>query len=228
PGTLYSVLAGMIIAATARRSSRWADVSVLSSDISASVEQIGEALLHLVGDVERDGLDGGGRIDAARGDEHAAVDDEQVFHIVRPAPFVDHRTLGIGAHPRGAEQMPAAPGDRVVAADIGRAGGFENLSPARQSMIHHLPAVLADRVVDLRRGNAVAVLQHGIERDAVVLLGQVFADRGDREAMAVEPAKHAVMIRPPWQNALLLARDRFKHRPGAAAELDAVAADEAA
>ncbi len=74
----------------------------------------------------------------------------------------------------------------------------------------------------------MAVLQHGIERDAVVLLGQVLADRRDREAMAVELAKHAVMVRAPWQNALGLARDRFKHRPGAAAELDAIAADEAA
>ena len=48
------------------------------------------------------------------------------------------------------------------------------------------------------------------------------------DAMAVELAEHAVMIRAPRQNALLLARDRFEHRPCTAAELDAVAADEAA
>src|SRR5258708_39131504 len=115
--------------------------------------------------------------------------------------------------------MQASPRYRVVGADIGRACSFENLSPARQSMLHHLPAVLADRIIDLRRGNAVTVLQHGIERDAVVLLGQVLTDRGDPEAMAVEPAKHAVMVRAPWQNALLLAPGRCKHGPGAAGRL---------
>ena len=49
-----------------------------------------------------------------------------------------------------------------------------------------------------------------------------------RKPMAVEPAEHAVMVRAPGQNALLLAGDRLEHRPGAAAELDAIAAHEAA
>src|SRR5262245_23335032 len=124
--------------------------------------------------------------------------------------------------------MPAAPGYGVVDADVGGTCGFENLAAARQPMIHHLPAVLADRVIDLRRRDSVAVLQHGIERDTVVLLGQILADRGDREPMAVELAEHAVMIRAPRQDALLLARDSFEHRPCATAELDAVAAYEAA
>ena len=124
--------------------------------------------------------------------------------------------------------MPAAPGNRVVNADVGRTGGFENLPAARQSMVHHLPAVRADRVVDLRRGNAVAVLQHGIERDAVVLFREILADRGDAQPMAMELAEHAVMIGAPRQNALLLARDGLEHRSCAADELDAVAANEAA
>src|SRR4029077_9877406 len=89
PGTLYSALSGMIIPATVPRSSRWALVSV-SADIASSVKEIGKALLHLVGDVERDRLDGRGRVDAAGGDEHAAVDDEQVLDIMRPAPLVDN------------------------------------------------------------------------------------------------------------------------------------------
>ncbi len=65
PGTLYSSLAGTIIAATVRRSSRWARVSSLVADMAVSVEEVGKALLHLVGDVERDRLDGRGRIHAA-------------------------------------------------------------------------------------------------------------------------------------------------------------------
>ena len=47
-------------------------------------------------------------------------------------------------------------------------------------------------------------------------------------AMAIELAENAVMIRAPRQNTLLFARHSFEHRPGTAAELDAVAADEAA
>src|SRR4051812_18460692 len=228
PGTLYSSLAGMIMAATVRRSLRWAAVRAFSAVITSSIEQIGETLLDLVGDIERDGLDGGGRIDAARGHEHAAVDNEQVFDVVRATPFVHHRACGIGAHARGAKQMPAAPGDRIVDAEVGGAGGFENLPAARQSMIHHFATVLADRVIDLRRGNAVAVFQHRIQGDAVMLLRQVLANRGHTKAMAVELAERAVMIRAPRQNPLLLAGDRLEHRAGATAELDAVAADKAA
>src|SRR5690242_9000862 len=47
-------------------------------------------------------------------------------------------------------------------------------------------------------------------------------------AVAVEPAEDSVMILAPGQDALLLARDRLEHRTRAAAELDAVAAHEAA
>src|SRR4029079_16844820 len=109
PGTLYSSLAGMIIAATVRRSLRWARVSSTLGDMAVSIEEVGEALLHLVGDVERDRLDGRGRVHAARRHEDAAVDDEKIFHVVRATPFVDHGARGIGPHPRRAEQMPAAP-----------------------------------------------------------------------------------------------------------------------
>src|ERR1700740_1618765 len=112
PGTLYSSLSGIIMPEITRRSSRWAEVRDFSTIMWSSIEEIGEAALHLIGDVERDGLDGGGRVDAAGGDEHAAIDDEEVLHVMRAAPFVHHGTLGIGAHARGAEQMPAAPGDR--------------------------------------------------------------------------------------------------------------------
>src|SRR6185437_8011872 len=94
--------------------------------------------------------------------------------------------------------------------------------------LHHLPRVLADGVVDLWRGDAVAVLEHGIERDAVVLLRQVLADRGEVQPMPIELAEDAVMVLAPRQDALLLARNRLEHRPGAAAELDAIAADETA
>src|SRR5207247_8209873 len=74
----------------------------------------------------------------------------------------------------------------------------------------------------------VTVLQDGIERDAVVLFREILADRGDAQPMAVELAEHAMVIRAPRQNALLLAHDGLEHWSCAADELDAVAADEAA
>jgi hypothetical protein len=55
----------MIMAAMVHKSLRWAELRAFSADITSSIEQIGEALLHLVGDVERDGLDSGCRVDAA-------------------------------------------------------------------------------------------------------------------------------------------------------------------
>src|SRR5882757_1828777 len=157
PGTLYSSLAGMIITATVRRSSRWAEVNSFAADMAASIEQIGKTLLHLVGDIERDRLDGRGRVDATRRHEHAAVDDEEILHVMRAAPFVDHGARRIGAHPRGAEQMPAAPWNGVVDAEVGGPGSFENFAATRQPVLHHRPAVGADRVIDFWRGNAVAV-----------------------------------------------------------------------
>src|SRR5271166_3666823 len=147
PGTLYSALSGIIIAAIARKSSRCAGLrplpavtAVSTLFIAASIEQIGQTLFHLVRDIERNRLDGGGRVDAAGGDEHAAVDDEEVLHVVRAAPFVHHRALGIPAHPRGAEQMPAAIGDRAVEADVARPHRSQDLLGARDAVLHHFPA----------------------------------------------------------------------------------------
>src|SRR5882762_4589452 len=120
PGTLYSSFDGIIMPATVRKSSCWAEER--ATDIISSIKKIGEALLHLVGDVERDGLNGGRRVNAARGDEYAAIDDEKVLHVVRAAPFVHHGTIRVGAHAGRAEQMPAAIWDRAVDADVAGAG----------------------------------------------------------------------------------------------------------
>jgi len=79
----------------------------------------------------------------ARGDEDAAIDDEQVFFTsCVPTPLVDHGALGIAPHPRGAEQVPAA---------IRKFGEFTQMSvapaavrislPARDAVFHHLRAV---------------------------------------------------------------------------------------
>src|SRR3954453_17464370 len=226
PGTLYSSLRGMIMPATVQRSSCWAEVRAI--DIISSIKEIGEALLHLIGDVERDGLNGGCRVDAARSNEHAAIDDEKIFYVVRAAPLVHHGAIGIGAHARGAEQVPAAIGNRHVEVDVAGAGGGQNLLAARNPVLQHFLAVLADGIVDARRRNAVAVLQDRIEPDAVVLFRKVLADRRRGEPVAVELAEYAVVIRAPRQNALAFAHHGLEYRPDTAAELDAVTAHKTA
>src|SRR6478735_1270537 len=80
PGTRYSGLGGIIISAR-QRSDRCCSADRECS-IVASVEQGCQALLDAVRDIERQRLDGARRIYAGRGDEDAAVDDEQVLHVV--------------------------------------------------------------------------------------------------------------------------------------------------
>src|SRR6202171_1075746 len=104
----------MIVPASARRSRTCSalrsgfGMAVILSRRDCSVEQIGEALLDAVGDVERQRLDGRGRVHPARGHPDAAVDDEEILHVMAAAPFIHYRTLGVDAHARGAEQVPAA------------------------------------------------------------------------------------------------------------------------
>src|ERR1700716_4577148 len=147
----------MILPARARRSRTCSAVRSGFCMAIFSVEQVGEALLDAVGDVERQRLDGRGRIDAAGGHPDAAVDDEEILHVMAAAPFLDHRTLGVSAHPRGADEMPAAVQDRALDADVARAGGGENLLRMRDAMLHHLMAVGADGVVELWRRDAAGV-----------------------------------------------------------------------
>src|SRR5689334_10631825 len=89
PGTPWPALAG-IMCATTHRSDR-CSASVSTGDtwgISASVEQMVETFLDAVGDVQGERLDRGRWVDAAGGDEQAAVDDEQVFDVVTATPGV--------------------------------------------------------------------------------------------------------------------------------------------
>src|SRR5271163_681029 len=67
-----------------------------------SVEQCRQALLDVIGDVERQSLDGRGRVHAARGNPDAAIDDKQVFTSwQRPHSFTTERS--------GSKPMRAVP-----------------------------------------------------------------------------------------------------------------------
>src|SRR5471032_959165 len=120
PGTPWRALAGMMAPAKARRSLvSWSD-SMGGTRSTSLIKKGGggQALLDGVGDVERQRLDGRGRIHAARRHPDAAVDHEQSLHVVAAAPFIDHRALGIGAHARRAHQVPAGVQHRRLATDV--------------------------------------------------------------------------------------------------------------
>src|SRR5216684_4280102 len=72
----------------------------------------------------------------------------------RPHSF-HHRTLGVHAHACRPEQMPAAIQDRTIDANVGGASGRKNLLGPRDAVFDHSRTVLADRVVDTRRRDAV-------------------------------------------------------------------------
>src|SRR6516225_2553665 len=147
---------------------------------------------------------------------------------MRTPPLVDDRAIGVGARAGGTEKVPAAIEDRAVDADVGRLRRGEDVLRAGDAVLHHPCRVLANPVVDPRRRDAVAVLPHRIERDAVMLLWQVLADRGQAKAMAVEAAEGGVMACTPGQEPLGFAGDGLGDRPDAAAELERVAAHKAA
>src|SRR5690242_16651414 len=74
----------------------------------------------------------------------------------------------------------------------------------------------------------MAVLEDGIERHPIMLLGQVFADRGQADAPADQLAEDAMMVFAPGQAAVGIAEDRLGDWADAAAELVGVAADDIA
>src|SRR5262249_4246396 len=104
----------------------------------------------------------------------------------------------------------------------------QDLLRPRDAVVQHAPRIVADRVVDARRRNAMAVLQDRVERDAVVLFGEVLADRGDADTMTSQRPEYAMVLGAPRQTLVAGADHRLHDRPDAAAELERVAAHEVA
>src|SRR4030095_11501576 len=112
--------------------------------------------------------------------------------------------------------MPAAVQDGAVDADVCRFGRREDLLRSGDAVFHHPRGVLSDPVVDPRRWDAMTVFQNRVERDAVVLLRQVLADRRQAKAITIEATEGGVMTGAPRQQALCLAGDGLGDRPDAA------------
>ena len=143
-------------------------------------------------------------------------------------PLVHHGPRRIGAHARGAHQMPPAVAERRLVTDIMRTRGAQDFAGARHRVVQHTAAVLAQCVVDLRRRDAVGIPQHRIERDGVVRLGKVLADRHHAGAPAEQAAIGAMMIGTPGQPSGRHAVHRGHHRPLPAREFERVATHEPA
>ena len=75
-----------------------------------------------------------------RRDEDAAVDDEEVLHVVGATPLVHDRRPRIGAHPRRAHEMPAGEGEGRLHDGVDRARGREHLLAARDRVVEHRAA----------------------------------------------------------------------------------------
>ena len=82
-----------------------------------------------------------------------------MLHVMAASPGIHHRALGVVAHAGSAEQMPAAVDDRANDVDMTRACGGEDLLAAIDREVEHAVGVLADRVIDLGRRDAVAILR---------------------------------------------------------------------
>ena len=108
-----------------------------------------------------------------------------------PSLGVDHRGGGIATHARRSHEMPASGSQERIEGDLASAGRFQCLARARDAVIEHAPAVLAQGVRHAGRGDSMAVGERRIEVHAVRRLGQVLADDGDRdrtvEALVVHP-----------------------------------------
>src|SRR5580658_3458738 len=124
--------------------------------------------------------------------------------------------------------MPAAIQDGALHPDIGGSRRGQNVLRASDPVLHHARGVFADGVVDFWRGDAVPVLQYGIQRHLVMFLRQVLANRGQPDALSREPAIRAVMVGTPGQPSIRLADDRLHDRPDPATELERVATNETA
>src|SRR5271154_5437387 len=90
---------------------------------------------------------------------------------------------------------------------IGGAGRCQNLRRPGDPMFHHAPRVLADGIVDPRRGNAVAVLQHGVDCHPIVFLRQVLTGNSDSQPAMNQLAISPVMVLAPGQYAARLTVD---------------------
>src|SRR5437867_3562031 len=109
-----------------------------------------------------------------RADVARAVYDKQVPDVVRLLKLVQHRRLGIVAHPRGAQLVDGPSRSQHLAIDAHHLdpGSLEHLAPRRNHVLGPLPLVVAELVVKAQDRDAPAVLRRGIQVDVALVAGQ--------------------------------------------------------
>ena len=93
--------------------------------------------------------------------------------------------------------MPAGVAPQPRGDDSLRAGGFQDFGGAGDAVVQNGPGVVAHGVVNLGRGDAVAVGKRGVDGNAVVFFGQVFGHNDDAHLVAEPFREVAVMSRAP-------------------------------
>src|SRR6185295_13168932 len=122
------------------------------------------------------------RILTRRTDVAAAVDNKQVLYVVRLLKLIEHRSLRVGSHPRGAKLVNRPAFGQYVAADLDDldARGFEHLLAGVAHVLGHLLFVVAELVMESKNGNAPLVLHLGIQIHVVFISRKHFAKTAHR------------------------------------------------
>src|SRR5215470_8317888 len=108
----FNTLTSNACCAAAKQVSASADASAMTSPCAVCVaypvlsQQVPGIVLHMVSDVQGQGLDRRGGIDRGAGHQDAAVDDTQVRHVMAPPVRIHYRVRPVCAHTRGAHEMP--------------------------------------------------------------------------------------------------------------------------
>ena len=118
---------------------------------------------------QRDRGDRGGRVGGAGGDEHAAVGDEQVRHVMGQAVRVHDGGRGVRAHTRRSHEVTVRPVTDEV--DVRSPGRLERFASSLRVPCHQPSRVVTEPVPKSGRGQARVVEHGGRELDAVVEVG---------------------------------------------------------
>src|SRR3989441_5260319 len=106
------------------------------------------------------------------------VHDEQVLHVVGLLELVEHRRLGVAAHPRRAQLVNGPPlGEHLLVGpydlDPRR---LEHLAARDDHVLAHLALVVAELIMEAQRGDAPRVFRVGIEIDIILVARQHLAE----------------------------------------------------
>ena len=116
---------------------------------------------------------------------------------MRAAEAVDHRAVGVVAHQRGADQVPAGVAHQPLLLDLVGAGLQQRLLGALDLEVEAAARVVAHAVGHLRRRDARRVGQPRVERDPVLGIRQVLAEDPPARAAPEVLAHVQVVLRAP-------------------------------